>query len=114
MSKKNKSDTRGFVYSTNPDFHFEKEEEKELKTLPNAQQKLRIRLDTKHRAGKAVTLIQGFLGTNEDVEQLGKTLKNYCGTGGSVKDLEIIIQGDQRDKVLQWLLKKGYTQTKKV
>src|SRR5215831_17865763 len=105
MSKKNKPDTHGFVYSTNPNFHFENEEQQEQETPPVAHQKLKIRLDTKHRAGKAVTLVEGFVGTNSDLEQLGKTLKNYCGTGGGVKDFEIIIQGDQRDKVLQWLQK---------
>lgn len=114
MSKKNKPDTRGFVYSTDPNFKFEDEEEQERPTLSAAQQKLKIRLDTKHRAGKAVTLIEGFVGTINDLEQLGKTLKNYCGTGGSVKDFEIIIQGDQRDKVLQWLQKNGYKQAKKI
>jgi translation initiation factor 1 len=114
MSKKNKPDTRGFVYSTDPNFHFETEDSPNQQTLTPAQQKLKIRLDTKHRAGKAATLIEGFIGTGNDVEQLGKTLKNYCGTGGSVKDFEIIIQGDQRDKVLQWLLKNGYKQSKKI
>jgi translation initiation factor 1 len=114
MSKKNKPDSRGFVFSTNPNFRFESEEQREQTTLPPSQQRLRIRLDTKHRAGKAVTLIQDFSGTISDVERLGKALKNYCGTGGGVKDFEIIIQGDQRDKVLQWLLKNGYAQTKKI
>ena len=114
MSKKNKPDTRGFVYSTDPNFNFENEERRESVTLPPAQQKLKVRLDTKHRAGKAVTLIEGFVGTNDDLAQLGKTLKNYCGTGGSVKDFEIIIQGDQRDKVFQWLQKNGYKQAKKI
>ncbi len=114
MSKKNKPDTRGFVYSTDPNFHFETEDSPNQQTLTPAQQKLKIRLGTKHRAGKAATLIEGFIGTGNDVEELGKTLKNYCGTGGSVKDFEIIIQGDQRDKVLQWLLKNGYKQSKKI
>lgn len=114
MSKKNKPDTKGFVYSTNPNFSFEQEANEERETLPAAQQKLRIRLDTKHRAGKAVSLIERFIGTNNDLEDLGKKLKNFCGTGGSVKDNEIIIQGDQRDKILQWLLKNGYKQTKKL
>jgi translation initiation factor 1 len=114
MSKKNKPDTRGFVYSTDPNFHFENEDRQESVTLPPAQQKLKVRLDTKHRAGKAVTLIEGFVGIHDDLQQLGKTLKNYCGTGGSVKDFEIIIQGDQRDKVLQWLQKNGYKQAKKI
>jgi translation initiation factor 1 len=114
MSKKNKPDTRGFVYSTDPNFQFESEQTEAKQTLPPAQQKLRINLDTKHRAGKAVTLVTGFTGTANDLEQLGKSLKNYCGTGGSVKDFEIIIQGDQRDKVLQWLLKNDYKQTKKM
>jgi translation initiation factor 1 len=114
MSKKNKPDARGFVFSTDPSFRFEEEEQATSETLAPAQQKLRIRLDTKQRAGKAVTLVTGFVGGEEDLEDLGKKLKNFCGTGGSVKDGETIIQGDQRDKVLQWLLKNGYTNTKKV
>jgi translation initiation factor 1 len=114
MSKKNKPDGRGFVYSTDPHFSFENDDAQEHETLPASRQKLKIRLDTRRRAGKAVTLIQGFIGTASDLAQLGKTLKNYCGTGGSVKDFEIIIQGDQRDKVLQWMLKNGYTQSKKI
>ena len=113
MSKKNKPDTKGFVFSTDPNFRFEEEEKIAQETLIPAKQKLRIRLDTKHRAGKAVTLILDFIGTEDDLEVLGKQLKNYCGTGGSVKDGEIIIQGDQRDKILQWLLKNGYSNTKK-
>jgi translation initiation factor 1 len=113
MSKKNKPDSRGFVYSTDPDFSF-KQEQENVETLLPAQQKLRIRLDTKHRAGKAVTLIVGFIGKDNDLEELGKKLKNFCGTGGSAKDSEIIIQGDQRDKVMQWLVKNGYTNTKKI
>jgi len=104
---------RGFVYSTDPGFQFEPEQEN-LETLPPAKQKLRIRLETKHRAGKAVTLVEGFSGTEEDLQELGKKLKSYCGTGGSAKDREIIVQGDQRDKVLQWLQKNGYTLSKRI
>jgi translation initiation factor 1 len=114
MSKKNKPDARGFVFSTDPGFRFEPEEEGAAETLPPAKQLLRIRLDTKQRAGKAVTLVTGFSGTTPDLEELGKKLKNFCGTGGSVKDGEAIIQGDQRDKVLQWLLKNGYTSARKI
>jgi translation initiation factor 1 len=114
MSKKNKSDGRGYIYSTDPNFNFEPKQDEIIETLPPAKQPLRIRLDTKHRAGKAVTLIIGFVGTADDVEKLGKQLKNFCGTGGSVKDAEIIVQGDQRDKVLQWLLKNSYSATKKI
>ena len=113
MSKKNKPDTRGFVYSTDPNFSFE-EEQSNAETLPAAMQKLKVRLDTKHRAGKAVTLVDGFIGKEEDQEELGKKLKSFCGTGGSVKDGEIIVQGDQREKVMQWLIKNGYKQTKKI
>ncbi len=112
MSKK-KRDNKGFVYSTDPNFRFEEENES-LETLPPLQQKLKVRVDTKHRAGKAVTLIEGFVGKNEDLQEMGKKLKTFCGTGGSAKDGEIIIQGDQRDKILQWLKNNGYTQAKKV
>ncbi len=113
MGKKNKPDTRGFVFSTDPDFSFE-EEKNISETLPPKQQLLRVRLETKHRAGKAVTLVLGFIGTSNDMENIGKQLKNYCGSGGAVKDGEIIVQGDHRDKVLQWLLKNGYTSSKKI
>lgn len=112
MSKKSKPDTRGFVYSTDPSFKFE-EENKNVTTLTAAQQKLKVRIDTKHRAGKAVTLIEGFIGKEEDLDDLGKKLKSFCGTGGSAKDGEIIVQGDQRDKVLQWLVKNGYKNSRK-
>ncbi len=113
MSKKNKPDTRGFVYSTDPDFSFE-EEQSNKETLLPAQQKLKVKLDSKRRAGKVVTLVDGFIGKEDDLEELGKKLKTFCGTGGSAKDGEIIVQGDQREKVFQWLVKNGYKQTKKL
>ena len=113
MTKKIKPDSRGFVYSTNPDFNFENGPENR-DTLPAAEQRLKIRLDTKHRAGKAVTLIEGFAGQEQDLEELGKKLKAFCGTGGSAKNSEIIVQGDHREKVLQWLLKNGYSKAKKI
>ena len=113
MSKKIKPDTRGFVYSTDPGFKFEEEQDNQ-ETLPAARQKLKIRLDTKHRGGKVVTLIEGFIGQENDLEALGKKLKSFCGTGGSAKDGEIIVQGDQRDKVLQWLLKNDYKLSRKI
>lgn len=112
MNKKNKNDKHGFVYSTDPNFQYEPEDIDNPDTLSPAQQKLRIRLETKHRGGKAATIIAGFIGKEDDMEVLGKKLKNYCGTGGSVKEGEIIIQGDQREKVKQWLLKEGYKGTK--
>ena len=114
MSKKNKSDKLGFVYSTNPEFRFQHEEESAPATLPPQQQKLKVRLDTKQRGGKAVTLVEGFVGTEEDLQDLGKKLKNFCGTGGSAKDNEILVQGDQREKVMQWLQKNNYKNTKRV
>ncbi len=113
MSKRKNPDIRGFVYSTDPNFSFQ-EERSSRETLPPAQQKLKVRLDTKHRAGKAVTLIEGFAGKEEDLEELGKKLKSFCGTGGSAKEGEIIVQGDQREKVVQWLQKNGYKQSKKI
>ena len=113
MSKKNKSDKHGFVYSTDPNFRFEEEPQPAKDTLPEKQQKLRVRLDTKQRGGKAVTVVEGFIGTESDLEELGKKLKNFCGTGGAVKEGVALVQGDQRDKVLQWLLKNGYSNSKK-
>lgn len=113
MSKKNKADTRGYVYSTDPTFSFE-QEARETETLPQHLQQLRVILDTKKRAGKTVTIVYGFKGSLEELEALGRKLKNFCGTGGSVKEGEIIIQGDQRDKVLQWLLKNGYNKAAKL
>ena len=114
MSKKNKSNTsNGLVYSTDPNFKIEDEETSSQIALPPSQQRLRVKLETKHRAGKVVTLVEGFIGTDTDREDLGKKLKNYCGTGGSAKDGEIIIQGDQREKVMQWLGKNGYKNSKK-
>ena len=116
MNKKKNYFTRpdGLVYSTDPDFKIRVKEGGEMETPASAIQKLRISLDTRNRAGKAVTLVQGFTGRGIDREELGKKLKAYCGTGGSVKDGEIIIQGDNRDKILQWLKKNGFTEAKKL
>lgn len=113
MAKKSKPDNRGFVYSTDPDFHWEDEHSGQEETLVPEKQKLYIRLDTKQRAGKAVSLVEGFVGQPEDLETLGRALKTHCGTGGSVKDGLIIIQGDQREKILHWLMRNKYAQTKK-
>ncbi len=108
MSKKNKADSKGFVYSTDPSFRFEEPDQHYQETLVPEKQRLRILLDTKQRAGKAVTLVTGFVGMADDLEDLGKKMKQYCGTGGSVKDGEIIIQGDQRKKVEEYLRKNKF------
>lgn len=113
MSKKNKPDNRGFVYSTDPGFQFENESEN-TETLSPPQQILKVKLETKQRAGKVVTLVEGFIGKEEDLKELEKKLKSFCGTGGSSKDGEIIIQGDQREKVMQWLQKNNYTKARKI
>ncbi len=98
----------GIVYSTDPDLRISTEEEQESITLPEKEQSLIVRIDSKQRGGKVVTLVEGFLGTLPNMEILGKQLKSYCGTGGSVKNNEIIIQGDKREKILQWLKRNGY------
>ena len=113
MANKFTPNTNGLVFSTDPNFKLEQDETVQ-ETLPSTQQKIRIKLETKHRAGKAVTVLTGFIGNENDLQDLGKKLKNFCGTGGSAKDAEIIIQGDNRDKILQWLLKNDYKQTKKI
>lgn len=105
-------DLGGMVYSTDPDFKIEKSGET-VETLPAEKQALRIWLETKHRGGKTASVITGFIGSNEDLESLSKLLKNACGTGGSAKDGGIVIQGDHREKILQWLLKNGYKLSKK-
>ena len=96
------------VYSTNPDFQYRYDAPEEQTTLPPAKQDLRVMLDRKRRAGKSVTLITGFVGTQDDLESLSKELKTKCGVGGSAKDGEILVQGDFRDKIMQLLLQKGY------
>ncbi len=101
-------DRINIVYSTNPNFSYETEKDTEPETLPPNQQNLKILLDKKARAGKQVTLISGFIGTSADLEVLSKALKNLCGSGGSAKDAEILIQGDHRDKILNFLISKNY------
>ena len=114
MSKSKLNSLSGLVYSTDPNFKIETEPNEEQETILPAQQKLKVCLDKKNRAGKAVTLVLNFVGKEADMEELGKKLKSFCGTGGSVKDGEIIVQGDNRDKIIQWLLKNGYGESKKI
>jgi translation initiation factor 1 len=103
-----KQNRTGVVYSTNPDFSYQSNEPTEATTLPPQQQQLRVQLDKKQRGGKQVTLVTGFIGTDADLQVLGKLLKTKCGVGGSAKDGEVVVQGDFRDKVLEVLLKEGY------
>ena len=98
----------GVVYSTNPDYQYQYDEEPEAETLAPEKQRLRVSLDRHHHGGKTVTLVKGFVGTDEDLQALGKMLKGKCGVGGSVKDGEIIIQGDQQEKVRAALTAAGY------
>lgn len=110
MSKKERS---GIVYSTNPDFEYENQSENEIFTLPNNEQKIYVSLDKKQRAGKSVTLIEGFVGQAEDLKQLEKKLKNLCGVGGTSKDNVILIQGDFKEKIFLHLQKENYNVKKK-
>lgn len=98
----------GVVYSTNPEFSYNKEQEEENNTLPPPQQNLKVMLDKKQRKGKAVTLVCGFVGSDTDLKELGKNLKSKCGVGGTVKDGEILIQGDFCNRVIELLKNDGY------
>ena len=102
------------VYSPNPDYNYEMNDDEEQTTLPSAQQRLRVQLDRKNRGGKVVTLVTGFVGTDNGLKELGKLLKSKCGVGGSAKDGEIIVQGDFKQRVIDLLKAEGYTQTKPV
>lgn len=102
----------GLAYSTNKDFFNDFPADEPLDTLPKEKQKLRVKLDSKQRAGKIVTLVEGFIGNVDDLEALGKQLKTKCGAGGSAKDGLIIVQGDYKEKVINWLKEWGYAQTK--
>lgn len=104
MSKKNRT---GVVYSTDPDFEYKDSDADELETLAPQQQDLRVWLDRKG-GGKVITIVKGFIGQNTDLETLGKQLKGLCGSGGTVKDEEVQLQGDHRDKVIAWLSSKNY------
>ncbi len=110
MSQNDWKSRLGVVFSTNPEFNFNKEEDNNepLATLPPGKQRLIVSIDRRNRGGKQVTLITGFKGRDEDLEVLGKMLKNKCGSGGSVKDGEILIQGDFRDRVVSLLTASGY------
>ena len=108
MSKKNKNTIGGIIFSTNPDFVFESDDDETVETLPPHKQHLKIMLDKKQRKGKTVTLISGFIGNADDLKELEKKLKVLCGSGGSSKDDEILIQGDFKDKIFDFLVKNGY------
>jgi translation initiation factor 1 len=113
MNRKKIFGNGGIVYSTSPET-LKAGEKEEPAALAPASQLLKIRLDTKQRGGKVVTLVQGFVLPEKDLENVAKKLKTHCGTGGSYKDDEVMIQGDHREKVLQWLLKNGFSKAKKL
>jgi len=110
--KKDKKNTGSIVYSTNPSFDFAADDEDATQTLPASKQDLRVWLDRKLKGGKTATVIRNFVGKQEDLENLGKLLKQKCGTGGAVKNSEIIIQGDHREKIISILDALGYKSKK--
>jgi translation initiation factor 1 len=111
MAKKQQK-IQNVVYSTNPDFSYEFEQEEDVQTLAPQQQRLYVSIDRKQRGGKEVTIVEGFVGSEADLKELGKILKSKCGVGGSVKDNEILIQGNFKQKIYDLLRKEGYSQTK--
>ncbi len=113
MAKNNDWKSRlGMVYSTNPDFEYEEAAEEEVATLPKNRQRLRLRIEKNGRGGKTVSIVSGFVGAESDLKELAKMLKVKCGVGGSVKDGEIVIQGDFKDRLIQMLKSDGYTDVK--
>ncbi len=113
MAKNNDWKSRlGMVYSTNPDFVYDEGEDEEVETLPKTAQKLRVNIEKNGRGGKTVTLVKGFVGTEDDLKDLGKQLKTKCGVGGSAKDGMIVIQGDLKEKVITLLRGFGYVDVK--
>ena len=102
----------GMVYSTNPDFIFEDDVQEETETLPKHSQKLRVAIERKNRGGKTVTVVKGFVGRDESLKELGRLLKTKCGTGGAVKDGEILIQGEWKEQIITLLRAEGYSDTK--
>jgi translation initiation factor 1 len=113
MSKKSKKERVNVVYSTNPDFQFQFDEDEVQETVDPKNQLLYVSIDRKQRGGKEVTLVEGFIGSDDDLKELGKLLKSKCGVGGTAKDGEIIVQGSFRDKVCEILEKEGYKTKKK-
>lgn len=113
MSKKDKQRVN-VVYSTNPNFSYDEEENDDIETLDKQQQQLKVSIDRKQRKGKSVTIVSGFIGNDDDLNDLAKTLKTRCGVGGNAKDGEILIQGELKDKVFDLLISLGYSKTKKM
>ncbi|NDW13775.1 translation initiation factor [Bacteroides sp. 214] len=114
MKKNDWKDRLNIVYSTNPNYNYESEEIEAQETITPEKQNLRVQLDKKNRGGKVVTLITGFIGTEDDLKELGKFLKTKCGVGGTAKEGEIVIQGDFKQKILDLLIKEGYLKAKPI
>lgn len=112
MKKNDWKERLNIVYSTNPDYQYITDEKEENETLPKQQQKLRVSIEKNHRGGKTVTIVKNFIGSDDDAKELGRMLKTKCGVGGSVKDGEILVQGDFKTKIIELLKNDGYTQTK--
>lgn len=112
MKKNDWKDRLNIVYSTNPDFNYQLDEEEEQETIDPKQQKLRVSIEKKGRGGKTVTVISGFIGLEDDLKELGRMLKTKCGVGGAVKDGEILIQGEFKQRIIDLLKAEGYSQTK--
>jgi translation initiation factor 1 len=112
MKKNDWKDRLNIVYSTNPDFQYSTDKKEETETLPKQQQKLRVSIEKNHRGGKTVTIVKNFVGSDEEIKELGRLLKTRCGVGGTTKEGEILIQGEFKEKIIEILKKEGYTQTK--